>query len=75
MGFMRLTPENAITTWIAGISTFVLGGAGIFLVGASGAVFAAHGVIAFRWEQAALMMIGAVVAGVGVVIPRKRSDR
>ena len=75
MGFMRLTPENAIATWVAGVSTFVLGGAAIFFVGALGALLAALGLIAFRWEQPALMIIGAVVGGVGVVIPRKRPDR
>ena len=75
MGFMRLTPENAIATWVAGVSTFVLGGGAIFLLGAAGALLAALGLIAFAWEQAALMIIGAVVAGVGLVIPRKTLER
>jgi hypothetical protein len=72
MGFIRLTPENAIATLVAGKRTFVLGGAVIFLAGAFGALLAIVGFIGFAWEQAALMLIGAFVALVGLVIPRER---
>jgi hypothetical protein len=75
MGFMRLTPENAIATRVAGTRTFVYGGAVIFLMGALGATFAAFGIIGFAWEQPALMIAGASVAGIGLVIPRERPER
>lgn len=75
MGFMRLTPENAAATRVALVGSFVLGGAVIFLAGATGAVLAALGIIAFRWEQAALAIIGAGVAGVGAVVRMKRPER
>ena len=75
MGFMRLTPENAIATQVAGTRTFIYGGAAIFLMGALGALFAALGISGFAWQQAALMIAGASVACVGLVIPRKRPER
>jgi hypothetical protein len=75
MGFMRLTPENAIATRVAGISAFVLGGAAIFLMGTIGSLLAALGLIGFAWEQAALMILGAAVAAVGLVIPTKTPER
>ena len=75
MGFMRVTPQNAIATRVAGARTFVYGGAAVFLMGAAGALLAALGIIAFAWEQAALMILGVTVAGVGLVIPRKTSER
>ena len=70
MGFMRLTPQNAIATRVAGARTFVYGGAVIFLMGAAGAALALVGVVALAWEQAALMIIGATVIAAGLVIPR-----
>ena len=75
MGFTRLTPENAIATRVAGVSTFVLGGAAIFVMGAVGASLAALGLIGFAWEQAALMILGAAVAAVGLVIPARTPER
>ena len=79
MGFRRLTPENAVATRVAGVRTFLLGGAVIFLAGAAGTAFAAFGLWPFAWEQVALMIIGAVVVSVGFVIglvtPQKRSRR
>ena len=75
MGFMRLTPENAVATQVAGTRTFIYGGAAIFLMGAVGALFAASGIIEFAWHQPALMIAGASVAGIGLVIPRKRPKR
>jgi hypothetical protein len=72
---MRLTPENAIATQVAGTRTFIYGGAAIFLIGAVGALSAALGIIGFAWQQAALMIAGAGVACVGLVIPRKRPER
>jgi hypothetical protein len=71
MGFMRLTPENSRATWIAGVTTFVVGGTLIALVGFGGMLLAAAGVISFAWEQAALIVIGAAVVTIGLVIPRK----
>jgi hypothetical protein len=75
MGFMRLAPQNSIATRVAGARTFVYGGAAIFLTGVVGVLLAAIGLFAFAWEQAALMIIGATVAAVGLVIPRNRPDR
>ena len=71
MGFIRLTPENSRATWVAGVRTFVLGGALIVLLGLGGLLLAGAGVIPFAWEQAALIVIGAAVVTVGLVIPRK----
>jgi hypothetical protein len=75
MGFMRLTPENAIATRVAGTRTFTYGGAAIFLMGALGVASAAFGLIRFSWESVALMIVGAGVAVVGRAIPRKRAQR
>jgi hypothetical protein len=71
MGFMRLTPENSRATRVAGVTTFVVGGTLIALVGFGGLLLAAAGVISFAWEQAALIVIGAAVMTIGLVIPRK----
>jgi hypothetical protein len=71
MGFMRLTPENSRATWVAGVTTFVLGGTLIVLVGVGGLLLAATGVISFAWEQPALIVIGAAVVTIGLLIPRK----
>ena len=73
MGFMRLTPENSKATWVAGVTTFVLGGALVTLVGVGGLVLAAVNVISFAWEQVALVVMGAVLVVIGLVIPRRRS--
>jgi len=75
MGFMRLTPQNAIATRVAGTRTFVYGGAIVFLMGAVGAGLAVIGVIAVAWEQAALMVLGAALVTIGLVIPRSRMGR
>ncbi len=75
MGFMRLTRGNASATRVAGATTFVYGGAAVFLMGAAGAALATIGLFAFAWEQAALMIIGATVVAVGLVIPGSRPDR
>jgi hypothetical protein len=75
MGFMRLTPRNAIATRVAGARTFVYGGAIVFLMGAAGAALALAGVVALAWEQAALMVLGAAVVTIGLVIPRSRLGR
>ena len=75
MGFMRLTPQNAIATRVAGARTFVYGGALVFLMGAAGAALSAVGLVALAWEQAALMILGAIVVTIGLVIPRGRMGR
>ena len=72
MGFMRLTPRNASATRVAGARTFVYGGAAVFLMGAAGAALATIGLVAFAWEQAALMTLGATIV---VVIPRNPPER
>ena len=72
MGFMRLTPENSRATWVAGVTTFVIGGALVTLVGVGGLSLAALNVISFAWEQAALVIIGAVLVVIGLLIPRRR---
>jgi hypothetical protein len=68
MGFMRLTPENSGATWAAGVTTFVIGGALITLIGVGGLLLAAFNVSSFAWEQAALVIIGAVLVVIGLVI-------
>ena len=75
MGFMRLTPQNAISTRVAGARTFMYGGAVVFLMGAAGAALAVSGIIAAAWEIAALMVLGAALVTIGVVIPRGRMGR
>jgi hypothetical protein len=75
MGFMRLTPQNAIATRVAGARTFVYGGAAVFLTGAAGAVLAAVGIIGLAWEHAALLVLGTFIVCVGLVIPRARMGR
>lgn len=72
MGFTRLTPGNSKATWVAGVTTFVIGGALVCLVGAGGLLLAALSKIPFRWEQIALAVIGAVLVSVGWAIPRRR---
>lgn len=73
MGFMRLTPENSKATWVAGVTTFVMGGALVTLIGVGGLLLAALSVISFAWEQVALVMIGGVLLVIGLAIPRRRS--
>ena len=75
MGFMRLTPQNANTTRVAGARTFVYGGALVFLMGAAGAALAVSGIVAVAWEMAALMVLGAALVTIGLVIPRGRMGR
>ena len=75
MGFMRLTPRNAIATRGAGARTFVYGGAAVFLMGAAGAALAVVGMVALAWEHAALMVLGAAIFTIGLVIPRSRMRR
>jgi hypothetical protein len=67
MGFMRLTPENSKATWVAGVTTCVMGGALVALAGVGGLLLAALSVISFAWEQVALVMIGAVLVFIGLV--------
>jgi hypothetical protein len=73
MGFTRLTPENSTATWVAGVTTFFVGGALVTLIGLGGLSLAALNVISFAWEQAALVVIGAVLVVIGLLIPRKRA--
>ena len=73
MGFMRLTPENSKATWVAGVTMFSIGGALVTLIGIGGLLLAALNVISFAWEQAALVVVGAVLVVIGLVILRRRS--
>jgi hypothetical protein len=70
VGFTRLTPENSKATWIAGVVTFVGGGALVFIVGVALAL-SALGVMPFSWEQAALAVIGAALVAVGLIVSRR----
>jgi hypothetical protein len=72
MGFMRLTPLNAKATHAAGATTFVLGGAAIFLFGALALALAAAQVVEFAWEQAALAVLGAIIAIIGRTVSGSR---
>jgi len=71
VGFYRLTPQNARATWVAGVTTFVIGGGLVCLVGAGSLLLAAVGAMQFSWEQVALTMIGTALVAVGMLIPRR----
>jgi uncharacterized membrane protein len=74
MGFIRLTPENSIATRVAGVRTFVLGGALVCITGIVGVALAAAGVVRYSWEPVALTIIGAAVACIGFVMSRRRQN-
>jgi hypothetical protein len=67
MGFIRVVPENSKAQWVTP-TTFVAGGALVFLLTLGGLLVAALNVIPFVWQQTTRAIIGVALMVVGFVI-------
>ena len=72
---MRLTPETAAATRVAGTRLLILGGTLVSVIGVTGLLLALLNLISVAWEQLAMAVIGATIAIIGRFVSRNNASQ